>query len=299
MGYLKANRSENPGASLAFVTKYPEEVQLEKHPIYHNYLLGSRERARELGYNLEYFNMMREGLSGKRLTTVLESRGIEGIIVPPVYTIHDQLDIDFDKFASITFGYSFDAKNINRVSLDHFSAVLHSLEKMASKGHRRIGFVMDGMKERVQFRWKAAYLMFIDLYKDQYKIPPIEQKYTKEAFLNWFFEHKPTAILSQRVDWAEFLYEEGLLCGKDYGFASLSLDSAKVENAKLSCPKLASRFKDAAGLHQNSHYTGRYAVELLAQEIALNLRGFPRVPKVTLINGDWHDGPTLNTIESF
>ncbi|MBK1879716.1 LacI family DNA-binding transcriptional regulator [Pelagicoccus mobilis] len=296
MGYLKKKRADKPVAALAYVTRYSEEIQLDKHPVYHNYLLGARERAAELGYRLEYFNMTLESLSGKRLTSVLQHRGIEGVLIPPIFSLDDSLDLDLTQFATITFGYSIDHEFINRISLNHYSAIFNSLEEVANQGHKRIGFIMEDMKERVQHRWKAAHLMFLDLNKDQEKIPAYEGKFNRDRFLKWFSVYKPTALLSQNIDCIKALHEEGLTCGKDYGFATLSRESNVYYISQIEDPKLRVQLKDLSGLDQNSFYTGRYAVEFLAQQIALNQKGFSEHPKVTLIKGKWHKGSTLHAV---
>lgn len=296
MGYLKKKRADKPVAALAYVTRYSEEIQLDKHPVYHNYLLGARERAAELGYRLEYFNMKQESLSGKRLTSVLLHRGIEGVLIPPIFSLKDSLDLDYEKFATITFGYSLGNESINRISLNHYSAVFNTLSEMAGHGHKRIGFLMEDMKERVQHRWQAAHLMFLDLNKDQAAIPAFQGTFDRDRFLKWFYEYKPTALLSQSIDHFKVLYDEGLTCGVDYGVATLSRESNIYYISQLEDPKLREQFENLTGLDQNSFYTGRYAVEFLAQQIALNQKGFSEHPKVTLIKGQWHEGETLQKL---
>jgi len=293
MSYLKRRRPDKPSAAIAYVTKHAEDVHLEKHPIYHNYLLGARERAQELGYRLDYFNMRQEGITGKRLTSVLENRGIEGVLIPPTFTLHESLDLDFKQFACVAFGHSLDYEPINRVSLNHFSAIFQSLVEISKQGHHRIGFAMESMKERVQHRWKAAHLMFLDINRDQERVPALEQDYGRDVFLKWFNKYRPTAILSQRVNFNEYLFEEGLVCGRDYGFATLSRDSHLQDLSHLSDPALRRHLIDPAGLDQNSFYTGRFAVEFLAQQIAHNMKGPPLHPMVIEINGEWHPGKTL------
>jgi LacI family transcriptional regulator len=177
--------------------------------------------------------------------------------------------------------------------LNHFSAVFQSLVEMSKLGYRRIGFAMERMRERVEHRWKAAHLMFLDLNPDQEGIPALEGHFDRETFLRWFDKYRPTAILSQQVNFTEFLFREGLVCGRDYGFATLARDSHDQAVSELSAPALRGHLRDPAGIDQNSFYTGRFAVEFLAQEIAHNIKGPPRHPKVMLINGDWHHGKTL------
>jgi len=293
MGYLKKKRADKPVAALGYITKHSEQVHLEKHRVYYNYLRGARQRAEELGYRLDYFNLKTEGLSGERLSSMLFNRGIEGILIPPIFTLHESLNLRYEQFASITFGYSLENDTINRVSLNHFAAVSQSFEEIAKKGYRRIGFISGRMQERTQNRWKAAHLMFLDMHEDQEKIPPLEQKYDRDIFLKWFFKYKPNVILDQKTDSAQYLFDEGLICGKDYGFATLSKESSDHEVSQMPHPDLRRQLNDVAGLNQNSLYTGRYAVEFLAQEIALNQKGHPIHPKVTLIKGTWEDGETL------
>lgn len=298
MGYLKKRRTDKPIAELGYITNHPEGVVLKEHPIYHNYLLGARERAGELGYRLEEFNMEREHLSRKRLTQILLSRGIQGILVPPVFRSQSQPDVDLDDFATITFGHSWERDDIHRISLDHFSAVLQSLRNIADQGYRRIGFAMEQMRERVQHRWKAAHLIFLDNHRNQRRIPALDHTYDRDRFLKWFEKHKPDAILSQRLNWVEFLHDEGIVCGRDYGFATLARESIPQEALKLSSSDLRLSLANPAGLDQNSFQTGRQAIDFITQQISHNFKGLPDLPQSILIGGKWHPGSTLPRAQS-
>ena len=293
MSYLKTKRSDKPVAGMAYVASSSQYEQLEQHPIYHNYYLGAKARALELGYRLENYNLKLERMSGNRLVSVLQSRGIEGIIISPLFKVGEQLDIDWSELSAITFGYSMTEKGINRVTIDQYLAVQRSLEAMAKLGYRRIGFVTLGdATNRMQQRWEAALLAFQSTHSSQTPLPYYEGS-DRSQFLRWFKHHKPDALLCNGLKWAKFLHAEGLNCPEDYGYATLEHEAQQVQSALMNDPLWAKQFGSIAGMNQESRYMGGLAAELLAQDLALNLKGPSKRPKTTLIEGRWVDGLTL------
>lgn len=293
MSNLKKRKVDRLVAGLAYVAPSREFADLEKHPIYRNYFEGAKERAEQLGYRLENFNMQAEGISGKRLVSILRSRGIEGVVISPIQHVGQELDINWSKLSAITFGYSVTEVGMNRVAIDQYLAVLRSLEGIARHGYRRIGFVTRGNADgRMQNRWKAALLAFQNDDPTQAGVP-IFQGTDREAFLDWFEKHKPDAVLGNGLQWAEYLHEEGLRCPDDYGYATMEFEAQAVQRAGLADPELREQLGLVAGMNQGSRYIGGLAVELLAQDLSLNLKGPSSRPKTTLVEGAWMDGDTL------
>lgn len=297
MSYLKKRRTDKPVASLAYVATSSQFAQLEGHPIYQNYYLGAKERALELGYRVDNFNLQPESMSGKRLVSILRNRGIEGILIPPAFVIGTKLDFDWSGLSAITFGYSIDEAGINRVTIDQYLMVLRSLEAMARLGYKRIGFVSGGLSNfRMQYRWEGALLAFQSTHENQTPIPHFEGDDRKE-FLRWFRRTKPDAILGAGLKWAKFLHDEGLHCPKDYGYATLEHEAQRVQSAAIDDPDWATEFKEVAGMNQESFHMGSLAAELVAQDLALNIKGHAARPKTTTIAGRWVDGPTLKFLK--
>jgi LacI family transcriptional regulator len=50
-----------------------------------------------------------------------------------------------------------------------------------------------------------------------------------------------------------------------------------------------------AGLQQNQHLIGAWAVELLAARIANRDLGIPAIPRIEMVESQWIDGPSLHT----
>ena len=95
------------------------------------------------------------------------------------------------------------------------------------------------------------------------------------------------------LDWAPFLYEEGIHCGEDFGLAYLEHESLARHCELLENEELAKECRSASGLDQQSFYIGGHAVELLAGDLSMNLKGTPKHPSITLIEGKWQEGESL------
>jgi LacI family transcriptional regulator len=294
MSIMKKKRVDTPVAGLGYITSFTGDWNLEEHPIYYNYYRGAKAQALEMGYRLENYNLKLEGLSGKRLRTILRSRGVEGIVVAPLFDIKERLDIEFSDLSAVTFGYSLVNDGINRVSIDQYASVLRALEKIREKGYKRIGFVADpDSNKRFQYRWEAALLAFQVKFPDQEPVTYTEGT-DRQKFMEWFNHEKPDALLCHGLLWTGFLEEEaGLLCGDDYGFATYAHECLEMQRALLGNQRVADRLKNASGMDQGSFNTGRIAVELLARDIMLNLKGLNSDPRTTLVDAHWVDGDTL------
>ena len=83
MANLNQSRSSTAAVPLAAI--YTHDFAAIKE---NSYLLkvwqGMERRAAELGFKLERFHLDQKKMTGKRLTQILTTRGISGLIVPPL-----------------------------------------------------------------------------------------------------------------------------------------------------------------------------------------------------------------------
>ena len=70
-----------------------------------DYFDGASQRAKERGYRLETLWLSEPGMSGQRMSNILWTRGIHGVLLPPQEAL-TSIDLDWDSLSSVTFGYT-------------------------------------------------------------------------------------------------------------------------------------------------------------------------------------------------
>ena len=130
-------------------------------PIYLAFYEGAIERAKNLGYKLEEFCLGQRGVSMARLSKILYSRGICGVIVAPLSSSHGHLNLDWNRFSGAAIGYSLLKPQLSRVSNDQYDSILIAMRELRRRGYTRIGLAMPQRNDkRVNYHWSAGYLSF-------------------------------------------------------------------------------------------------------------------------------------------
>jgi LacI family transcriptional regulator len=243
-------------------------------------VLGAEARATELGFKVEKFVVGRAGLSVQRLDSILQSRGIHGVILLPAWDEPDLSNLDWSRFAGIYTDYIIERPALHSVCSDHYRSMLAALQRLAALGYRRPGlFLQKHQDERLQFRWGAAFRAFQESHPAIKPVPPlIVEKFTREEFTKWFRRQKPDVVLghnTEALDWMES-------CGADvpvtHGFF---------------CLNVLMKTRPCAGLDLQPQQLGARGTELLIAQLQRNETGIPEWPSTTTIPARWVDGPTL------
>jgi len=250
---------------------------------YHRELvLGAEVRATELGFKVEKFSVGHAGVSVQRLDSILQSRGIHGVILLPAWDEPDLSNLDWSRYVGIYTDYIIERPALHSVCSDHYRSLLAALQRLAALGYRRPGlFLQKHQDERLQYRWGAAFRAFQDSHPGIKTVPPlIVDAFTREEFAAWFRRQKPDVVLAhhtEAMDWMES-------CGADvpasHGFASLNV---------------LMKTRPCAGLDLQPRVLGARATELLIAQLQRNETGIPEWPSTTTIPARWMDGPTLRS----
>lgn len=246
------------------------------------YYKGAVDRAHELGYELEVFGAHPNKIPTKRLQQILLSRSIQGIIIAPVQRNYPEavstLDLDWDKFCSITFGYSFEAPEINRVTTDHYHSVIETMEQLHALGYKRPGMFMSRKNNaRIDRLWEAGYLVGMRTKFESDPLPVVlyEPNDNKEEVLRkWYEKNRPDAIIAQ-----------------DFKSVKQALQD-KIINVPDDCQLvfLEETEPGFSYIEQNHQQIGATAVSLLVGALQRHDHGLPQTPNVTLLKGFWNKG---------
>jgi LacI family transcriptional regulator len=275
-GNTSARRSP---PTLAYVTNWNTRMgwrEVTAHPDFYD---GAESRAKELGYNLEHFWMREPGLTHGRLSRILNTRGINGVIIAShVREIDEALQFDWARFAAVKIDYFPHTPLLPVVTNDQLQIVRLAMQKVIAMGYRRVGFVMDeGWDITVDHLWLAGYLW------EQQALAPADRLApylipNKESLAAWLRRNKPDVLIGKSEFVTATFKEMGLRIPKDLAFVDIFLEDHSGKTA---------------GVIQNHKEVGRLAVELLAGQLQQNKYGIPTIPTTTCVEGTWLDGRTL------
>lgn len=248
---------------------------------YHKELVfGANTRAVELGFKVETFSVGAAGLSVQRLDSILQSRGIHGIMLLPSWDDPDLSNLDWSRYAGIYTDYIIERPALHSVCSDHYRSLLAALQRLASLGYRRPGlFLQKHQDERLQYRWGAAFRAFQESHPAVKAVPPLSaDTVTRDDFLKWFRRHRPDVVLGHNTDAIDWMESAGAEVPATHGFACLNLSMTA---------------RPTAGLDLQPRTLGARAIELLIAQLQRNETGIPEWPSTTTIPARWTDGPTL------
>ena len=287
LSHVRTGQKPPKHDTLAFLINYRRGAKtLFEDPeryIFRAYWNGARERAGERGYALEVFNYHELGVS--RLARILQNRRIEGIVVAPQGRTRQNINLDWERFAAVALGYSVAGLDLHRAANHHFHTVKLCVEKLRALGYRRIGLAITRVSnERTSGMFLGAYLGAVHERGLRRLRPflPDEADVPRDRFLRWVDREKPEVVMALQVQGRDWLREAGFRFPDDIGYAHLDLP-----------PEDESLDMGDAGMYQHPESIGATAVDLVTAQIERNERGVPRVPKVSLVESRWVDGPSV------
>jgi LacI family transcriptional regulator len=274
--------------TLGFIDAYPETTKWRHQPnMYITQLFdGARERAAELGYKLEIFSLMEPGMSARRLQSILDARGVGGLLVPPLPPDVHELPIDWNRYACVALTHTLQWPALHRVAPHQFQVMTVALEHLQRGGYRRIGFATwDELDVRVNHHFRAAYLSY------QYNLPPDDRLPIlmvrgdfADLFNAWYDQHKPDAIVGGDAGIIDILYKRRLIDFDRLGFASVAGDFLRPGHPL---------HHKVAYVALNTRHVGRAGVDQLVAQLDRRERGVPVISNVIMIEGTWMPGETV------
>ena len=285
MSELRRSRGTTFRGVLAAVD-FHEPDRPEHAARYHRELvLGAEARAVELGFKVEKFVVSPTGLSVQRLDSILQSRGIHGVILLPVWDEPDLSKLDWKNFSGIYTDYIIERPALHSVCPDHYRSLLAALQRLAALDYTRPGlFLQKHQDERLQYRWGAAFRSFQESHRGIKPVPPLLlEAVTREAFTRWFRRYQPDVVLGHNTAVVDWMESAGAKVPGTHGFVSLNV---------------LMKGRPCAGLDLQPRALGARATELLIAQLQRNETGIPNWPSTTTIPARWVDGPTLRAVKS-
>lgn len=260
---------------------WPHELRIRGHYLERLHA-GLTLQAGRLGYGFELINAD-EYQTPRRLTQVLSSRGIEGIVVLPLREPGSLAGrLDWSCFATVSVASSLLAPAFHHVTPHHFDNMLRACAALRADGYRRIGLAISrNWDARVHHRWTGG-IAWQNQFGGTEAVPPLLSTapglmLDPAEFSAWLRREKPDAVISDTWDPA--------------------LLAATVERQPVrQRPRIVSlNFPGpgaTCGIDQRAEEIGRTAINILASLLARGERGIPESAHATLVEGRWHAGRT-------
>jgi LacI family transcriptional regulator len=273
MQHLRTRANVDYHETLAYLSFY-ENYDAWRRYSQNDYYLGTCERSRDLGYKVEVFHLGEPGMTAARMSRLLSARGIRGIFIGPTDAPECQLNLDWDRFAAVTFGYSVTTPNLHRVTTDYYLGMRTALQKLKAEGFSRIGLNINSKDDKkVLHLWRAAYAHHQETVPLKNRVPVNSTDDGKGNLDAWLRKAAPDAIISSGCDFPQ-AYEE--ICGRRPP-ASIRYINLNILHAD----------KQSSGIDVDSFAVGRLACEHVVAQLQRNEIGLPPRPHVLMIEGVW------------
>lgn len=279
--------------TLGLIDAYPPALRWREQPHYYvtRVVAGAFERAAELGYRLDVFSLAEPGMTPRRIQSILDARGVAGLLIPPLPEDVRTLPINWDKYTCVALTHSLRSPGLHRVLPHQYHVASLALEQLQARGYRRIGFMTWAeLDSRVNHLFRAAYLAYQQSVPVADRLPVLmTDSPLEDVFPKWFERHRPDAILGCEVSMVDLLGERCGAGAGQVGFVSIG--------GALNRP--GHRFhRKVAHVNQNIPYIGRSGVDQLVAQVERRERGVPAVANVLMIEGTWVPGITVREADS-
>jgi len=275
-------------ASMAWLNVWPDPKKLYQAREFSGYWHGAQAAAEKLGYRVEEFTV-NESLPLPRLQSILEARGITGILLPPHPFPPAWGGFDWRKFSIVRYGRSCTSPNSHLVTNNQMQSATLALESIRARGYTRVGFVTGQWSTRRGGLLLAGAMLHQSSLPKKRQVPSLilneepvlppgrhhEKCLTELA--DWMKKHRPEAIFTDVRNFRKMLLEIGYRVPHDVAIAAHSTLDGDAD----------------AGIDQHAEEIGRVGVLVLVSLVNSLDLGIPPIPREILISGSWVDGDTL------
>jgi len=284
--YRSSRRTAKTPQSIAFVMRARSGgLPAEHFFVDELFLKGARRAAERMGYRIVPFQIANSPADGARLSRVLRSRGISGVIMASLDVSLRELAMDWDCFSALCIESQHLNLSLHTVANNQAGMTRMAVQRLAGLGYRRIGLAVGEIENNSLGKpFTTGYLVGVHEHPPLDLIPPFLLRPTDEhprlaaALTRWVRQNRIDAVLGNWGILPEMLKAGGWRVPQDLGLATLDYNPRRGVKA---------------GVRQSHELVGERAVEGLALLMKTNQRGQITLPNTTLIDGIWQDGPEL------
>lgn len=282
MSYRRASRVIRDTLTLAFITNFSRADDWRTLRINQDFFEGAAQACMRHGYKLEEFWLREPGMSARRLSSILYSRNINGLLIAPLPVALGHLRLEWPIFSAVALGYSLAWPRLHRAVNHQFRSIRTALRRLRKLGYHRVGLALRAsIDERVEHHYTGGFLVDQQRLGSAHRVPMHvvpDRDWTEKNFAKWFTKYRPEVVVSHHEEVLEWLTRMKRRVPQETGFIHLNL------------PDTSGRL---AGVYQNGPEVGAAAADFLVAMLQRNERGIPELPHTILVEGTWIDGKTL------
>jgi LacI family transcriptional regulator len=244
---------------------------------------GAKAAAEAHGHSLDIFVVGEGHLAPARLNSILNARGITGILLSTFEIDIDQLDLDWAQFCAVKIECLHLSPHLDAVTNDQLQVARLAMRRLRALGYRRIGLATA---REDQMRLAESFDMGVLI--EQSSLP--ENECVSPLIFNvadvpmlpklipeWMSANQVDVIISNWNELFDAFAAAGMQVPQDVAFALLDVPAGMPH---------------VAGIVQNHQLVGQRAMEQLAIMTDAYQRGIPASQTITCIPGYWQDGAT-------
>ena len=271
MTHMRRTRRAAAPRTLAFVWAERSSVEIDRSSWSQQLVLGAHQQAKKLGFQLEEFHLAARGMTARRLSGILEARGIPGFILSPLVSrSRGHVSMAWEKFSSVVIGMGYARPQLHRVHHHHYLGMMTTLRMLKKQNYKRAGFYCGNtINERMFRAWSASFLAHHSLAKPG-ELLGLRKSLSLNDFLQWVRRAKPDVVI------------DGGHLVKDW-IAALP-QASRPHHVSLGW---RADMPEVPGIDQQADVLGAAAVDLLVTQYQLNERGIPEVPRIVMTEGVW------------
>lgn len=285
MRHLRTPREVRQQACFGVISFYETQRPWEKSKHLTSIYEGMQRRARELGYRLEPLWLRAPGMTCRRFSSILTTRGIDGLLCFGSPDFQQEFPPELGGHAIVTIGLSISTP-LHRVTSHFYNDTLTALNRVHALGYRRPGLVLGTHEDtRSAYAHSSAYLGWCEhVLGEKAALPILRLREVEEPPLTeWLGRNRPDVVV--------FVHLPEMIARFRAVLKRLQIDVPR----SLGVVVLSHEVEGTgfAGLQQNQRLMGSWAVELLAARIANRDFGIPVNPRTEMVESEWINGDSL------
>jgi DNA-binding LacI/PurR family transcriptional regulator len=283
LNFHRARRTQTRSVNSAFVVHAGTTRLFSGNHYQPLVYAGAKAAAEARGHTLDIFVVGHGHLAPARLNTILNARGISGILLSTFEIDIGQLDLDWAQFCAVKIECLHLTPNLDAVSNDQLQVARLAMRRLRKLGYRRIGLATAREDQtRLAESFGMGVLVEQASLPESECVPPLifslaEVPMLPKLIPEWMRAHDVEVIISNWNELFDTFATAGVRLPDDVAFASLDVP-----------PSLP----HVAGVVQNHRLVGQRAMEQLAIMSDAYQRGVPESQTITYIPGYWQDGVT-------
>jgi DNA-binding LacI/PurR family transcriptional regulator len=282
MSHMARSRSVKYATPLVLLFDSKTPKTDHEKTVYDQLTTGARRKAKQFGFPLEVIFLGDHDMKDSRLDTILETRGIQGLVMNVINPARHELRLSWERLTAVTMGgHLAYPDRLAQVHGDVTRTMNEALGQLLNRGYGRIGFIGQANFHQDFLRlYEASMYLYQSTIKAGNRIRLLSQpeRNNDAMVIDWFNQEKPDAIICTHDAPLGILRQIGKEAPRDYGFV---------------CAGGTHFDETVSGVYLNRSLLAEAAIEIVAKNVLTGNFGLPDASSRVLIRGQWKDGETL------